>query len=173
MHKITQQNIFTGFTHNIKCKKGENIMKISNICNPYTSFGKHTETYKHNGHTIKVDYDASGSVMKTTEYDSFDKFIEGITFDEQYNISGYHRMDYKNDGTSKEVVEYYKDNEQEYTRTMRWENNGNQRCYTEKFDSLSAPENNYTIKRIHDKSGQTKEIMSNGKPIIKYGQPLF
>ena len=148
-------------------------MKISNICNSYTSFGKHTETYKHNGHTINVDYDNSGSVIKTTEYDSFNRFVEGIAFDEQYNISGYHRKDYKNDGTSKEVVEYYKDKEQEYTRTMRWENNGNQKCYTEKFNSLSAPENNYTIQSIYDKSGLTKEIISNGKPISKDGLPLF
>lgn len=118
-----------------------------------------------NNHQVTFYYDKNNILTKRIEDDELGRFVDKKVFDSDGTVIKHMHKDYFENQDGKGHIEYYKGDDQEYTRKTCNTYQGEEMHYTEEFNSITRPECNYKMESTY-RQGKLVKIIQNGEVIF-------
>lgn len=127
------------------------------------SFGNKFENTQNGDVKYSKEYSDDGQLLSKKAWQtSTNKPLKIERYDSNGDVFEIQEFSYSHNKT----VEHYKNNNQEYTRTITKEINDGVNHIKEVFISKTTPKNNYITETLRDMAGKMVQIIHNGKPLL-------
>lgn len=112
----------------------------------------------------KVSYlsDESNLSLRRIETDQFGRDVDAKQFDRDGKLVFHQHKYYHGD----DLIEKYRDSNQEYTRKIHYKIKNGYRHRIEEYISETSPQKNYVHEFIRDASNKLVKIIQNGKIVV-------